>query len=130
MKKRLIYSLIILLLIPSVILAARFHTATAANGAISSTLYPTDVSRGWQLEIVKLHLSAVGGAGDFTITIDANAGSTYDTVIFTQDMTSATDVVWIPERPIFLRSGDKLIFAYTNANNRAYGLEVAWNSSN
>ena len=129
MKKSLIYFFIFSFLFSSsLVFAARFHTATAANGAISSTLTTGDLAKGWQLESVKLHLSAAGGVGNFTITIDANAGSTYDVIIFTQDMTTATDVVWIPERPIILRNGDKLLFAYTNANNRAYGLEVGWNS--
>ena len=130
MRKNIKYLVILtfLFLFPLMVFAARFHTVTAVNGAIASTLNAGDLPKGWQLESVKLHLSAAGGAGSFTITVDANAGATYDVVIFTQDMTTSTDVLWIPERPVILRNGDKLIFAYTNANNRAYGLEVGWNS--
>ena len=130
MKKIIIFLFIGLFLFASLAFAARFHTVTAANGAINSTLYPLEVFKGWQLESVKLHLSSAGGAGSFTITVDANAGSTYDIIVFTQDMTTATDVIWIPERPLVFQSGDKLIFSYANANNRTYGLEVVWNSSN
>lgn len=108
----------------------RFHNATAANGAISSTLNPGEQIKGWYIDSVKLHLSAAGGAGNFTVTVDSGLGATYDTVIYTVDLTALTDVMWIPTRIIYLQNGDKLVFAFANANNRAYGLEAVWSPSN
>jgi hypothetical protein len=95
--------------------------ATAANGAISLTVDP---GRAWQFEEIRVHLSAVGGAGNLTATIDASAGATYDTVILTQDMTAVADLVYIPDRPILLDKGDKLIIAWANAGGVAYGVTV------
>jgi len=95
--------------------------ATAATGAIALTVDP---GRAWQLEEIRVHLSAAGGAGNLTVTLDANAGSAYDAVILTQDMTAMTDLVYAPERPLVFESGDKLVIAWANASNRTYGVEV------
>lgn len=104
----------------------RVHRATG-SAAINSTLDVGTQLKGWQLEAVKLHLSAAGAAGNFTVTIDAAGGSAYDTVIFTQDMTTTTDLLWIPDLPIPLADGDDLVFAFANGSGRTYGLEATWN---
>lgn len=95
--------------------------ATATTGAIALTVDP---GRAWQLEEIRVHLSAAGGAGNLTATIDANAGAEYDTVILTQDMTSIADLIYAPERPIIFENGDKLVIAWANASNLTYGVEV------
>jgi hypothetical protein len=95
--------------------------ATAANGAVSLEVNP---GRAWQLEQISVHLSAAGGAGNLTATVDAAAGAAYDVVILTQDMTSIADLVYIPDRPVLLESGDKLTVAWANAGNKTYGVEV------
>lgn len=102
----------------------RFHRATGA-AAIASTLEP---GQSFQLEEMRLHLSAAGGAANLTVTLDANAGAAYDTVLFTQVMTTVTDLHWQPERPINFSTGDKLIVAWDNASARTYGLEVVWSA--
>jgi len=95
--------------------------ATASNGAISIIIAPKSA---WQLDEIRIHLSAVGGAGNLTATVDANAGATYDTVILTQDMTAVADLVFKPERPLLFDKGDQLIIAWANVGNKAYGVEV------
>lgn len=95
----------------------------SGSGALNYTLDP---GRAIQLEEVRLHLSAAGGAGNFTVTIDSKEGPVYDTVINTQDMSSATDEHYQPARPIPLLDGDKLAFAWANANGKTWGLEVVW----
>jgi hypothetical protein len=102
----------------------RFHRATGAI-AIASTLDPVQT---FQLEEFRLHLSAAGGAGNLTITLDAIAGAAYDTVLFTQDMTSVVDLHWQPTRPINFSNGDKLVIAWANASTRTYGLEIIWSA--
>lgn len=94
--------------------------ATGA-AAVSMTVNP---AKAWQLEEVRIHLSAVGAAGNLTITIDANAGTAYDVVLLTQDMTSITDLVWQPDRPIKFENGDKIVIAWANGSTRTYGIEV------
>ena len=96
------------------------HFATGAL-AISSTLNP---DRAFQLDEVRLHLSAAGGAGSFSIQVDSIDGSTYDVVLNSQDMTSLADYVYMPTRPHEFTEGDKLIFAYPNAGSKTYGLLV------
>ena len=100
----------------------RFHRATGGV-AIASTLAP---GVGWQLESVRVHLSAVGGAGSMTAILDHGAGAAYDLVLLTQDMTALTDYIWTAERPLEFDADTELDFAYANANTRTYGLEVIW----
>jgi len=88
----------------------------------------------FQIECIRIHLSAAGGAvGNVNLiaTIDAGAGATYDTVILTQDMTAITDLVWQPTRPIrctfvaaTVAASDHIDIVYANGSNRDYGLTV------
>ena len=97
--------------------------ATGA-AAIAETLTPTTPI---VLECVKLHLAAAGGAAeDFTVTIDSATNAVYDVVLFSQDMTTVSDICWVPDRPIPIVNCDELDFAYANSNGRTYGLEVLY----
>lgn len=100
----------------------RRHLATGA-AAINETITP---GCAFQLEHVKVHLSAAGGAGNLTVTVDATAGAVYDVVLKTQDMTAVTDLVWSPERPLSFSNGDLIKVAWANAGTKTYGLEVGW----
>jgi len=105
-------------------LASLTHRATGI-AAINETIIP---SSAWQLDEIRVHLSAAGGAGNLTATIDADAGAVYDNVILTQDMTLVADLVYQPDRPMLFDSGDKFVIAWANANGRTYGLEVKYSS--
>jgi len=102
----------------------RTHRATGAV-AIASTLAP---GIPWQLEEIRVHLSAVGAAGDLTGTLDHGAGTAYDLVILTQDMTAVTDFIWHCERPMEFGADVELDIAWANASTRTYGLEIVWKS--
>ena len=95
------------------------------SSSVAMTVTPTGAS---QLESIRIHLSSAGGAGSFTVTVDAAAGSAYDTVILTQDMTSVTNYIWQPSQPISLKSDDKIVIAWANANGRTYGIDVYYRS--
>ena len=97
--------------------------ATNTTGAIAMTVTPITDSL---LDCVSVKLSSAGGAGSLTITIDDGEGVVYDLVLATQDMTSVTDYLYLPTRPIPLKSGDKILIAYPNANNRTYGVKVKY----
>ena len=62
----------------------------------------------------------------FTITLDANAGAAYDTVLYTVDpsTTAVTSLVWQPEGPLYLEGGDAVDVAYTNTDTRTYGVQI------
>ena len=97
-----------------------FHHATG-SGNIASTLAPTT---SWQLEEIRLHLSAAGAANNLTATIDSITGATYNIVLLTQDMTAVVDLVWKPSSPMEFKLGDELDIAWTNGSSRDYGLEI------
>lgn len=101
----------------------RVSRATAATGAIALTINP---SVPFRLIAIKVHLSAVGGSGNLTVTTDANAGATYDAVLALQDMTAIADYVYVPTNPIPFVDGDKVVIAWANAGNVTYGIEVFW----
>ena len=97
--------------------------ATGA-AAIAATLAETGPI---ELICVKLHLSAAGGvAENFTVTVDSATNAVYDTVLFSQDMNTVQDILWLPDRPIPIVNDDEIDFAYPNTNTRTYGLEVIW----
>jgi len=98
-----------------------FTDRNTGAAAISHTISP---EKAFELVEIKLHLSTAGGAGNLTVTFDANAGTEYDTTLLTQDMTLITDLLWQPETPISCDMGDKIVIAWANANNRTYGLET------
>lgn len=86
-----------------------------------------DPGRGFQLEEVRLHLSAAGGSSEnFTTTVQSAAGDEYNAVLNTQDMNAATDEHYQPTRPVFLAKGDTLLFEWANSNTKTWGLEVVW----
>jgi hypothetical protein len=100
----------------------RFHRATGST-AIASTLAP---GVAWQLEEIRIHLSAAGGAGDFTATLDHGTGTAYNCVMYTKDMTSITNHVYHFQRPEEFDAATEMDFAWANSNSRTYGLEVVW----
>ena len=101
----------------------RYIDIATGTEAINTTIAP---GRAFALESVSVHLNGAGGAGNLTVTVDAAAGAAYDVVLKTIDMTSITDWVWQPERPIELASGDKVVIAWANAGTKTYGLTVRW----
>jgi len=102
--------------------------ATAANAAVAMVIAP---GYQFQLEEVRIHLSAVGGAGVLTVTEDSGLGATYDTILVAQDMTAVQNWTWIPARPLrftytdgTVATSDHIDIAWANAGNLAYGIQV------
>jgi len=95
----------------------------AATGAVNYTFTAEDES--WVQE-VRLHLGAVGQAGNLVIFVDRVTGPSYDVVYVTQDMTSTQNFVYQPVSPIVLQAGDALRVTWVNASNIGYGLEVVY----
>ena len=56
----------------------RLYSRDTGSDAINFTLNP---NRAFQLEELRLHLSAVGGADNITVTLDAFAGEEFDTLL-------------------------------------------------
>ena len=100
-------------------------TNATGTGAIATSYAP---GAAFWLESVTLHLSAAPSTSeDLTITLNANDGAVYDTVLLTQDLSSpaATDVVFVPaEGRRLFESGDAIDVAWTNTDGRTFGLRI------
>lgn len=105
---------------------AIFTTETTIQRATGAAAIAMTVAPGgtWQLREIRVHLSAAGGAGNLTATIDSAAGTAYDAIVKTQDMTSVTDLEYQPTYPMTFGAGDILNIAWANASERTYGIEV------
>ena len=75
---------------------------------------------------VRLHLSAAGGEGNLTITLESNDDPVHNINFVTQDMTLLQDFVWRPTPRALFQRGDTVKIEWANANDRVYGLEVIW----
>jgi len=124
MKRKITIFLTLLLALSVTAYAAKLqrHNATGA-AAVSQTITFTDDV---ELREFRIHLSAAGGAGNLTITLDSVLGAAYDAVLLTQDMTSVVDYVWRPSPGPMFMVGDKIVIAWANAGEKTYGLEVIW----
>jgi hypothetical protein len=102
----------------------RFH-ATGAE-AINLTYDPgLSPGQGFQLEEITLHLSAAGGnQEDMTIDIVYKEGAVYTWRAITQAMAAVIDFQYLPNRPLELWDGDKILIQYANSNNRTWGLMI------
>ena len=99
--------------------------ATGA-GAIAATM-TVPVGTTYRLVSVSLHNSAAPTTSEnLTITLDANAGAAYDTLLYTIDLAAAavTDLMWSPDEEKFLEGGDAIDVAYANTDVVTYGVQI------
>ena len=97
--------------------------ATGAAGITASTT----LSAAFKLISVTCHFSAAPTTSeDFVITLNANDGAAYDTVLFSVDPSAAssTDVVYIPDGELLFESGDEIDVTFTNTDTRTYGVRI------
>ncbi len=99
----------------------KIDKVTGTTGAVALV---TSATGDLVLESVRVHLSAVGGTGVLTVTVDDNDGAVYDVVLASQDMTSLADYVYIPTNGLNFKAGDKINVNYANAGNKTYGVKV------
>jgi hypothetical protein len=104
------------------------------SGVISETFSP-DVA--FMVEAVKLHLASPTGSGsgsgsgslqttNFSVTVDSAEGAAYDVVLLSQDMSSSTDLAWVPDQPIFCAKGDELEISWENDSGYTWGVELVY----
>lgn len=94
--------------------------ATGA-AAVAMNIKPTVPFR---LREIRIHLSAAGAGGSLTATVNSSDGAPYDINLITQDMTSVTDLVWQPDKPLQFESADEIDIAWANAGAKTYGIVV------
>ena len=104
----------------------RRFNKTSATG--SSAIAASHAVTSWErLLSVTIHFSAAPSTSqNLTVTLDANDGAAYDTLLFSIDpsASSATDIVWFPDGELVLENGDAIDIAFTNSNSRTYGVQI------
>ena len=103
----------------------RRYTRATNNQPIDYTFAP---DMHFQLEEMRLHLSAAGEAANLTVTLVSGVAAAYNTVLLTQDMTLVTDLHWQPTRPVNFAPGDSIRVEWANAAARTWGIETVWSS--
>lgn len=103
--------------------------STGALAIASSVTVPA--GQVYQLISITLHLDGTPTTSEsLTITLDANAGSAYDTVLFSLDLSLAptVDLVYTPEQPLIFEGEDIVSIAFANTETNTYGLQVTMGS--
>lgn len=123
-----------------VLTAVATDTFTARADYVAETFAGTETASvilapGVSFEIIEVryHLSAAPTTSEnFTITLDDNSGSSFDTLLYSQDFsaTSATSLVWLPHWQLTFDPGDKLLFAFANTDLGTWGIEVKFRRIN
>ncbi len=89
---------------------------------------PNSTQDPWELEEVRFNLStgASTGTESFTVTVHSGLGTAYNCELFSQSMSSVTDLFWQPNRPIEFAPNDKAILAWVNdaSSMKIWGLEA------
>lgn len=98
------------------------HVAATGQGAMSESLTIPARETDWYLTDVRVHTSSTGASENFVVYIDSATASAYDVVLFSQNMLTVTDVVYLPVEPVYLKTGDVLRFTYTNSGSDIWGL--------
>lgn len=102
----------------------KVENETAASGAIDASLTAARVAR---VVSVTLNLDAAPTTSEiFTITLNSVAGSDYDTLLYSLNLStgSTTDVLWFPDQPLWLQPGDAIDVAFANTDGNTYGVLI------
>lgn len=107
-------------------MASVFKVNTTGAAAIAATL-TVPASATYQLISVTMHADAAATTSEnFTITLNANAGAAYDTLLYSLDLSAAStvDLVWYPDEPLYLEGGDAIDVAFANTDTDTYGVQI------
>lgn len=125
MKKLFIILMIMLLNSPVFSDIIYRYQATGDSSMVETITLPDRASEG-KLSEVRLHLSSAATTSEnFVVYVDSDSSSVYDTKLFSQDMETVQDVVYLPSRVQGTADKDDVFtFTYTNTDSLTWGLEV------
>lgn len=96
---------------------------TKGTTAVAFTLSPNTP---YQLMDFRFHTTASITASDsMTVTIDHATSASYDTLIYTKNMVSVTDIYRSFDR-MRQTSKDEVDFAWANSDSKSWGMEVKY----
>jgi hypothetical protein len=94
------------------------------TAAINTT---TAIAAEFKLIMITCHFSAAPTTSEnFQVKLDSVAGSAYDTVLYAVNpsLSSATDLVYLPDGEMKFKTSDELVVTFTNTETRTYGLSI------
>ena len=95
-------------------------TPATGTGNIATS---TTLNKAFRLDHISCHFST-GTNNSMTITLNANDGAAYDTVLRTITTSTTTDIYWEPDKETILEKGDEINVAWTNDAAYSYGLRI------
>ena len=107
-------------------MASVYKVSVTGAAAIAASL-TVPASATYQLVSVTMHADAAATTSEnLTITLNANAGAAYDTLLYSLDLSAAStvDLVWYPDEPLLLEGGDAVDVAFTNTDTDTYGVQI------
>ena len=116
----------ILILIKNALTVTPVVTPETGSGAVATSYAP---AAAFWLKAVTLHLSAVPTTNeDFIVTLNANDGAVYDTVLARIDpstIANGDDLLYQPDGgPLLCEAGDGIDVAYPNTDTNTYGVRI------
>ena len=106
--------------------ASVYKGNTTGSGTIAATM-AVPVGKHYQVVSVSVtyHIAPVTSE-DLAITLDANAGGTYDVRLYTVDPSApaVTSLLWQPDEPLILEGGDAVDVDYPNTDKRTYTVQI------
>jgi len=91
-------------------------------GAIS---FNVTASGDRRLTSISLHFdTAPISSGILSITLNANVGAAYDTLLVSETMSGVSNFLFAPDYDLFLETNDAIDVAYDNSDGRTYGVQV------
>ncbi len=91
-------------------------------------VYAPVPARAFRLEYVTIHLSSAPTTpGDVVVWLNSGGGDEYNVALFRVDPSedpNATDICYIPDRPIPCMDGDSVSVTYENDDNLTYGVRI------
>ena len=106
--------------------ASVFKVNAEGDGAILATM-TVPVGTCYRLTSVSVRFNAAPTTSEnLTVTLDANAGATFDTLLYTVDPSAAAtySILYLPDQEVFLEGGDAVTVAFANTDHRHYGVQI------
>lgn len=102
-----------------------FFDSAGADGAETFVVNP-DTRTTMQFEQLRAHWStAFASVEDMVVYISSAKGSAYNLVLLSQALAGITDILFQPEKKVWLFSGDNLVISFSCASGvNTVGIEV------
>ena len=101
--------------------------ATATSGELALTA-PSNSDGRIRVLYIQAHFSGTHSSENFTITKNDGTGATYDTTLYSVNLSTddVRDIFWEPTTDLKIEDGDAIDVAFANTNNRTFGAKIVF----